>query len=171
MKTIRLELSIGDAEPILRQHAELAAMYSGLLDYITRRTGNDPRHTGESLDEARERWRKVFLRCKRVVELFGVEFSPTSEAEALTVDHPYKRRKDGTHEHDLKNPFPSYRRAVHAEACRQAADRTVRAWRAVLERRRDPAANAQDAADRDLWIAHCDRQDDLRALREKESAE
>jgi len=145
-KTITLDLRPEDAAPILREAAEEAAKYGAWCDYIDRRTGNCPREYGESLDDARKRWMTKFLRAKRVVEAFGVEYEPTSEEETMTVDHPWVGGKTKVlkipgigpigmrsgSKPDFSKPFPSYRREVHAEACRQAAKRVVRAWRAAL---------------------------------------
>lgn len=142
---ISLRLAADDAEPILRISAELTALYSALLDYTTRRTGNCPNvGSGRTHAQARAEWQDKFLRNKRVVESFGVEFSPISEQEALTVAHPFLRagakhptepRRVGATEGvaDLTKPYPTWRRDVARDACLHAADRTVRAWRATLE--------------------------------------
>lgn len=137
---VTLELRTDDAEPLLRQAAEDAAKYGALCDYITKRTGNCPqRGFSETLDDARKRWQAIFLRAKRIVESFGIEYEPTSEEETLTVDFPHEggtRKVIGGlfamttgSKQNFKKPFPSYRREVHSEACRAAAGRTVRKWK------------------------------------------
>lgn len=147
-KTVRLELRADDAEPILLAAAKEAAEFGGLLDHVTRKTGG-VRHQGhnETFDDARKRWHQRFAKAKRMVEAFGVEYEPTSEAETLTVDY---RWVGGTtkvvrlpgigpvgcrsgSQPDYKHPFPSYRGEVHAEACRQAAQRVVRSWRMMSD--------------------------------------
>jgi hypothetical protein len=147
-KTITLELRVEDAEPILRAAAKEAAEFGGLLDHVTRKTGGI-RHQlfREKFDDARKRWHQRFAKAKRMVEAFGVEYEPTSEAETLTVDYRWiggttkVKRIPGIgpvgwttgSQPDYAHPFPSYRGEVHAEACRQAASRVVRAWREVSE--------------------------------------
>lgn len=79
------------------------------------------------------------------MEAFGVEYEQVSEAETLTVYIPERVLKSHVvnmgdlamqmvdkSEPDYKNPHPAYRGDVHREACRQAADRVVRAWKATL---------------------------------------
>lgn len=147
-KTITLDLRPDDAEPILRDAAERAARFGAYCDHITRRTVEGP--ASGNYDDCRKQWLARFLAAKRVVEAFGVEIEPTSEPETLTVyySHIGGRRKlkniggvrfnvvTGS-KPDYKNPYPCYRRDVHAEACRQAASRVVRRWRETL---RDQAA-------------------------------
>lgn len=146
MKTISLEMRPDDAEPILRENAELAARYGAFCDYITsERVANRPNST--PIAEARKDWLTRFLRAKRIVESFGVDYEMTTEGETLTVYAPTKVLKSRlvtiaglTFRHveksepDLnpKNWSPEYRRDVHAEACRQAAKRVVRKWRESL---------------------------------------
>jgi hypothetical protein len=147
--TITLALSPEDAEPILREAAREAALYGAWCDYITRNTVSSPfgyEPSRVSFDEARKGWLAKFLRGKRMVEAFGFEYEPTNESETMDVHFPMKNEKRKRHtipgfatfthvsggEPDYKNPQPAYRRAVHAEACRQAADRVVRRWRATL---------------------------------------
>lgn len=153
MKDVTVTLKVADAEPILRKAAEDAAKFGGWYDYIDRRTYNSPSRTGEPHDKARKRWREQYLAAKRIVAAFGIEAEETSEEEALTVYHPYKGGKrvpfmDGKKpltvpgfgiitrtvgsEPDYNDPHPYYRGDVHAEACRQAAARTVRNWHASL---------------------------------------
>lgn len=139
-KAITITVRMDDVEPVLREAARDAAMYGALCDYMTKRTGNRPTGYGELLEDARKRWQAKFLRAKRIVEAFGVEYEPTSEQETLTVDFPWvggKRKlvanlfyEVSGQTQDFKRPFPSYRREVHQEACRQAADRVVRRWQA-----------------------------------------
>jgi hypothetical protein len=147
-KNITLVMRAEDAEPILRKQAEEAAKFGALLDYATRKTyGVREQGVGESFDEARKRWHLRFAKAKRMVEAFGVEYEPTSEGEALTVDY---RWVGGTRkimnlpgigpvghisgsQPDYKNPLPAFRGEVHTEACRAAADRVVRRWREVVE--------------------------------------
>lgn len=145
-KTIRLALQADDAQPILWEAARTAAEFGALLDHVTRKTGG-VRHRGhsETFDDARKRWHQRFAKAKRMVEAFGVDYEPTSEAETLTVDY---RWVGGTtkvvripgigpighttgSKPDYAHPFPSYRGEVHAEACRKAADRVVRTWQAT----------------------------------------
>jgi len=142
-KHITLELRPEDAEPILREAAEDAAKFGAWCDYLTPRTWNAPYRVD---DDERKRWHGKFVRAKRIVEAFGLEHEATSEGETLTIDYPMKNEKRKRRviagllaftevsggEVDYKRPQPSYRRHIHAEACRQAADRVVRRWRAML---------------------------------------
>ena len=143
MKMVTLTLRAEDAEPILRQAADTAARYGAYLDHITRRTVGSPALylSKTSFDDFRKEWRAKFLAAKRIVEAFGVEHEPTSEAETLTVWIGMKNEKRrplkvaglamvevSGGEHDYDNTRPEYRRDVHAQACRYAADRVVRRW-------------------------------------------
>lgn len=137
MKHVDLKLRVEDAEPILREAAREAALYGGWLDHITSRTFGSPAGSLETHDDARKRWTLKFLQSKRLVEAFGVEIEPTSEEETLTATPTYeggKRRSVGMftvvtgQTPNFKKMKPQYRREVHAEACRQAADRVVRRW-------------------------------------------
>lgn len=143
-KTITLELRTEDAEPLLREAAERAAKYGAFLDNFTKRTYMVPR--SGPIEDAREVWKAKFLKAKRMVEAFGVEYEPTSEGETLTIYIPDKVLKShlvkiagvtlrhiDKSEPDFKNPLPCYRGGTHEEACRQAADRVVRRWRAMIE--------------------------------------
>jgi hypothetical protein len=146
---IDLTLLDDDAAPILREAAEDAAKFGAWLDYITRKTWQAPSNTGERLDDARKRWQARFLRAKRIVEAFGIEYEATSEQETMTVTY---RSVGGTRTRkvigrlafnvingsrlDYDHPEPCYRSEVHAEACRQAAKRVVHRWRAALVERR-----------------------------------
>ena len=144
---VDLKMRVEDAEPILRTAAFDAARYSAFCDYITPRTYNPPAaHSGRSLADQKKIWRDRFLKAKRMVEAFGVEYEMTTEQEAMTVHIPMKNEKRtlvkvggmafnrlSGGEPDFKNPRPAYRGAIHQEACNQAADRTVRRWRAGLE--------------------------------------
>lgn len=147
-KTITLALRAEDAEPILRHAAKEAAEFGALLDYATRKTtGIRHRGMGESYDDARRRWHQRFAKAKRMVEAFGVEYEPTSEGEALTVDYRYVGGKTKVKnipgigpvgwttgsQPDYDNPYPAFRGEIHTEACRAAADRVVRRWLASLE--------------------------------------
>jgi len=143
MQSITLELRTEDAEPILREAAELAARYGAWLDYVTPRTWNFSLGVN---DEVRKRWHEKFTRAKRIVEAFGIDHEATSEEETLTVSYPMKNEKRERRigvaglayvsvsggEPDYKKPRPSYRRGVHDEACRQAAERVVRRWRELV---------------------------------------
>ena len=145
-KTVTITLRVEDVESWLRQNAGEAAKYGALCDYITRRTYNVRyRGYGESLDDSKQRWQRLFLKSKRIVESFGVEYEPTSEQETLGVHIPMKNEKRKTRvvagmafcevsggEPDYKNAMPEYRGEVHSQACHAAADRVVRKWRASL---------------------------------------
>src|SRR5690606_4802745 len=128
-------------ESVLREAAYKAALYGALTDYITRRTGNRPSWNGaKTFEEARAAWRRQFARAKALVECFGVDYEPTSEAETLTIDYGSKPilDKKGREvivaglfrrvETDFDQRFPAYRRHVHEAACEAAALRVVRAW-------------------------------------------
>ena len=141
-KTVTIDLRVEDAEPILHEAAYEAAKFGAWLDHITRRTYNPP---SALTTENRARWQAKFLRAKRIVESFGVDYEPTSEEETLTVYIPMKNetRKLKTvagfqftevsgGEPDYAHPQPQYRRGVHEQACLEAAKRVVRAWRATL---------------------------------------
>lgn len=142
-KTIMVELRPEDAEPILRRAAYEAAKYGAWVDYIDRRTYNPP---SSPTAENRKRWQDWFLRAKRTVEGFGIEYEQTSEAETLTTHIPDKVLKSHIvniggirFRHvdesvpDPKNIMPAYRGEVHSQACHAAADRVVRAWQATIE--------------------------------------
>jgi hypothetical protein len=144
MKTITLQIRQDDAEPILRQAAMDAAKFGAWLDYITRKTVNQPSAWGNTFEDRRKEWQEHFLKAKRMVEAFGLEVEPTSEGETLEVYIPMKNEKRKLKviaglafnevsggEPDYAHPLPSWRRSVHEEACRQAADRVVRRWRDV----------------------------------------
>lgn len=128
---IMLAIHANDAEPILFEAAKDAARYSAWCDYLTGpHIGNLPCDY-RKVPERRKAWQQSFLRAKRIVEAFGVEYQQTSEAETLAIAY---RLKPGPIAHfDYNQPYPRYRGAQHAEACRQAAERVVRAWRALLE--------------------------------------
>lgn len=148
MQQVTLTLRADDVEPFLRKAAYDAAMNSALCDYITPKTGNRPTW-GDSFAECRKEWQARFLRAKRIVEAFGVEYEQTSEAETMTIDW---RWIGGTSklvkvagiafnevkgsQPDYKNPFPSYRGEVHSQACHAAAKRVVRNWLALIEERK-----------------------------------
>jgi len=139
-KTVQIALLADDAEPILRRAAEDAAKYGAWLDYITRKTWDAPGRGAESREKVRREWSNSFRHAKRVVEAFGIEYEPTSESETIAIHYPhmvggrfenvagFRMRTGG--ETDYKRPEAIYRRSVHAEACRQAAKRVVRRWRA-----------------------------------------
>lgn len=143
---VSLTLLADDVEPFLRQAAEEAAKYSAWCDHITIKTRNSPSWGRMRLPDAKKEWNAKFLRAKRIVESFGVEYEPTTEAETLTVayDHIGGKREimkvpgignvgwvTGS-QPDYKHPHPSFYGGIHAEACRQAADRVVRRWRQTL---------------------------------------
>lgn len=145
MNNVALTLRADDAEPFLRKAAEDAAKFGAWCDYITKKTGGNPKSTSESTDDAKKRWLQKFLAAKRIVEAFGVEYEQTSEEETMTINYNYVGGKTKVmdvggikfgmrtgSQPDYKNPYPYYRGDVHAEACRQAAIRVVRAWRANL---------------------------------------
>lgn len=150
-KTITLDIRTEDAEPILRQYAELAARYGALVDHMTKRTVGRP-SSSLPLDECKAEWQEKFLRAKRIVESFGVDYEMTTAEETLTTYIPDKVLKSHlvkvagvTFRHvdksipDPKNAMPQYRSGVHAEACKAAADRVVRRWRAALAEVREAA--------------------------------
>jgi hypothetical protein len=148
-KPVTLTLSPQDAEPILLDAARQAALYGAWCDYITPKTVNSPGNWQRDVfANQRKEWQAKFLRAKRIVEAFGVEYEPTSEEETLTVYIPNKNEKrrlrniggiDFTEvsggEPDYAHPQPEYRRAVHSEACFQAAHRVVDRWRATIAAR------------------------------------
>jgi hypothetical protein len=141
---VTLTLRADDAEPILREAAREAASYSALCDHMTKRTVGLPCHV-KNIDERKKEWQAAFLRAKRIVESFGVEYDATSEAETLGVYIPDKvlkshivrvagvafRRVDKSVP-DPKNAMPLFRGAVHSEACKAAAARVVGRWRKTL---------------------------------------
>jgi hypothetical protein len=146
MKTITIELRPEDAEPILRQAAYEAALYGGRWDYINRRTYNYP--GSGSLEDLRAGWKERFLKGKRMVEAFGIEYEQTSEEEAMTISYPYTKnekvkivnlgpplgsvRVRSGGETDWKKPTPTYRGGVHETAAHAAADRVVQKWKAAM---------------------------------------
>lgn len=134
---VTLELRADDAEPILRKAAYEAAKFGAWCDYITARTYNPP----GSPAQRKKEWLANFLRAKRIVETFGVEYEPTSEQETLTVGYRYVGGRAENivgftvirgSKPDYSNPVPQYRGEVHSQACHAAADRVVRAWRRTL---------------------------------------
>lgn len=140
--TVTITMLCADAEPFLRTAAEEAAKFGAWIDHITLKTYHAPSRGSLSLADSKVEWRRQFLRAKRIVESFGVEYELTSEEETLTVYIPSKNEKRkrvmvagmaftevSGGEPDYKNPQSSYRGAVHSEACRQAADRVVRRWK------------------------------------------
>ncbi len=153
MSTVTITLRRDDAAPILREAANDAAHYGAMLDYVTRRTvdvsgrtyaGQIHWYTGkrtvDNFDELRKEWRDKWLRAKRIVEAFGVEPSGVSEEEAIGIQygwlktgakHPRENRKvragEGVQNYDEQ--WPKLRGSIFHEACRQAAERTVRAWK------------------------------------------
>jgi hypothetical protein len=147
-KTITLQLGADDAEPFLRDAAFEAAKFSALLDHITRRTHDAPGYRYRDPDwysRARREWQARFLRAKRIVEAFGVEYEQTSEPETLTIVFPqiggerkiakiggFRVIKVSGQVDDENNPIPAYRREVHTHACHAAAARVVRRWREVI---------------------------------------
>jgi hypothetical protein len=149
MKTVSVALPIEAAERILREAAKDAAYYGALVDHVTRAAGNRPGSLkGKTFDDARAEWRRDYLEAKRLVEAFGVEVEQTSEAETIGVGYGTKPKLGPNGrprklvlgmfrevETDFDKRHPEYRREVHAEACRQAAARVVRAWRSLLEGR------------------------------------
>lgn len=153
MKTINITLRTDDAEQILRAAALDAARFSAWVDYVTPKTHEAPfASNGQTRAEQKARWKERFLKAKRMVEAFGVEYEMTSEEETLTVTYRWIggkaiRRTVGNlafneivgSKPDYANPEPCYRRNVHEEACRAAADRVVRRWRAGLAQGRAAA--------------------------------
>jgi hypothetical protein len=140
---VTVALQADDAEPILRKAAYDAAKYGAWCDHINRRVYNLPVTPTE---ENRKHWQQCFLRAKRTVEGFGVDYEPTSEAETLSVHWPDKVLKShlvnvagmrfrhiDKSVSDPKNAMPSYRGEVHSQACHAAAERVVRAWRETLQ--------------------------------------
>jgi hypothetical protein len=140
---VTITLRADDAEPLLRKAAYEAAKFGSWCDYITRRTYNPPSNPST----ARAGWQESFLRAKRTVEGFGIQYEMVSEEETLSVHIPDKVLKSHlttiagmTFRHidksvlDPKRMMPSYRGEVHSQACHAAADRVVRAWRQSLER-------------------------------------
>jgi hypothetical protein len=124
-KTITLTLRVEDAEPILAEAAYEAAKFGSLLDYVPRKCWNSPRRSGVRVthEQQNEDWRARFLRAKRIVESFGLEYEQPSEAE--TIDMLYD-------ECDEKKLVPRYRGEVHREAAKAAAGRVVRRWKERL---------------------------------------
>jgi hypothetical protein len=156
VKNVTITLRVEDAEPILREAARNAAMYSSYIDYITNKTYHFSLNANPY---NKERWQERFLSAKRLVEAFGMEYEQVSEGETLTVYIPDKVLKAknryiaglGTvreilkSKPDFKNPQPAYRGEVHGEACRQAADRVVRKWKLELEKPNPRSPNFEEA--------------------------
>lgn len=144
--TITLALRAEDAKPILRQAAYDAAKYSAQLDYCMKNIGNHPRWSGSTFADWRKEITDRFLKAKRMVEAFGVEYEQTSEQETLTVDWRWVGGKSKLvriagiafnevtgSQPDYDNPFPSYRGEVHSQACHAAAGRVVRTWLGTMQ--------------------------------------
>lgn len=147
-RTVMLALRADDAEPVLWQAAKDAAYYGALVDFIDRRAVNSPWHmeSGESLEYRRKAWQQRFLRAKRTVESFGVDYEQTTEAETLGTYIPHKTLKSHLVEvggltfrqidksvPDHKNARPRYLGEPHRKACNAAADRVVARWVALLK--------------------------------------
>lgn len=143
-ETITLELRTEDAEPILREAAHKAALNGGRWLYVTRQTYHGPWNGTEGFNATSRRWHQRYLEAERLVEAFGVEAEVPSEGETLTAHWPEKVLRSHpvkvagiTWRHidesvpDPKREAPAYRGGVHEEACRQAAERVVRRWRAL----------------------------------------
>lgn len=141
---VTLTLRADDAEPILREAAFTAAKFSAFCDFLTRNTVGLPCDWNR-LDERKKEWQVVFLRAKRVVESFGVEYERTTEEETMTVYVPDKvlrshivnvggirMRHVDKSVPDPKRAMPQLRAAVHSEACHAAAERVVRRWREAM---------------------------------------
>lgn len=144
--TVTVALQADDIEPWLRQAADDAARYSSLADHIGRATYHAPLGHGESYEDARARWQRAFLKARRIVQAFGVDYEPVSEEETLTITFdeiggrtkvmrlpglgPVGWRTGGRP--DYRHPRPCYRGGVHHAACNAAADRVIRRWRAGL---------------------------------------
>src|ERR1035437_9101297 len=86
---VTLTLLADDAEPFLLQAAEEAAKFGAWCDYITAKTYNAPNWGNMELADRKKEWREKFLRAKRIVESFGVDYEQTTEAETLTVNYDY----------------------------------------------------------------------------------
>lgn len=85
-KEVTITLDRRDAERILLEAATEAAKWGGYLDHVTRKT--ILRAFG-TYDTHRPLWRERFVAAKRVVEAFGVEVEPISEAEMIgRHEHP-----------------------------------------------------------------------------------
>lgn len=148
MKTITLELRPEDAEPILREAAYKTALYGGRWLHVTRRCVNRPGVSSGDFESASKEWHREYLAAERLVEAFGVEPETTSEGETLTVYVPdivlkshivdlgrgmkFRHIDSSKPDPNRKNWRPEYRRGVHEEAARQAADRVVRRWRVTV---------------------------------------
>lgn len=147
MKNTTLTLPIEDAEPILRKAAYEAARFGGFLDYIGRKTylpRGMPGPHGDGYDASRQIWQARFLKAKRMVEAFGVEYEQTTEPEALGTTYPYWKNEKVRRRHvpgigmmihreggepDMKRPVTTYQGNIHDDACEAAAERVVRRWR------------------------------------------
>jgi hypothetical protein len=146
--TITLELRLEDAEPILRKAAYDAALYGGRWLHITRRCVNRPGSISDAtFDATAAEWQRQYLAAERMVEAFGIEPETTSEGETLTVYVPdivlkshvvqmagmaFRHIDKSKPDANRKNWRPEYRRGVHEEAARQAAERVVRRWRDAI---------------------------------------
>jgi len=138
MEGVTITLHVDDAEALLREAAYEAAKFGALCDYATRRTSTVPRKFKESLDHAMARWRKRFIRGKRVVEAFGLKYERTSEEETMTMHAALKlgyasgiADKRGLPASAYQKPRQQYRGSIHDE---QAAERVVKMWRSKLLR-------------------------------------
>jgi hypothetical protein len=133
MKGVTITLHVDDAEVMLREAAYEAAKFGALCDYATRRTSSTPRKFKESLEDAMARWRERFIRGKRVVEAFGLEYERTSEEETMTMRAALKQvyangiaYERGLTASAYKKPKQEYRGSIHDEASKQAAERVVK---------------------------------------------
>jgi hypothetical protein len=152
MKKVTITLPADDLEPTLRKYAFEAARYSAWCDHIQPyRTymGPGPGYGSRlTAQEVKAEWREKFLRGKRIVEAFGIEYEQTSEDETVYISYPhmkgekrervnvgglmaFTRVSGGTA--DFKKPEITFRGGVHEEACNQAAERVIRKWRASLK--------------------------------------
>lgn len=145
MQAITLSLRAEDAEPILRKEAYDAAKYGSMVDHIPRKCWNHPKGYGVDHDKQKAIWSERFLRSKRIVESFGIDYEPVSEAETITLRYEEIKRTKArrniagmtfreieTVGYNSKKFEAHYISEYHSQACQAAADRAVRRWRESL---------------------------------------
>lgn len=130
-KTVTVTLLQDDAAKIITEHAAIAARFGAYLDYVDRRTANAPvnwhRDPPETLEHARERWHRVFVRSKRIVEAFGATVEALTREETV-VQHEGYRSRPGNKKR-VPYSYPCMRQVQ--PACDAAAKRCVDKWLAI----------------------------------------
>lgn len=160
-KTVTLTLQIPDARPILHHAAYDAAYFSALVDYVTTKTANRPGGFANSLADAKVEWNRKFLRARRVVNSFGMDYERIPEEEVINPKGyvPYEGgtrklekvggvsfvRVEGS-KPNYKKAGPMFRGEAFRAACKVSAERVVTLWLKELNREEPDASPSVDPA-------------------------